>query len=183
MSIYIKKIVPFIILIVCMQGIKSILTYSFILDYGTQNVEYCLEQPLNEHQTIEGSPLNQKLVQADTTISQLVRAVGIQDDFREYQPFKLVQGSFVSEYAVVEGRNIAVMSETLSERLFHTKSSIGNHFELDGFIYEVIGVYKDYANVYQFLGDDGLPKVYVAYKVSKNHLTCKSILNSYIIDG
>jgi hypothetical protein len=93
----------------------------------------------------------------------------------------ITRGTYFSEDAYKNGRNVAVISERLADRLFMNTDVIGNDVELLGEKFRIVGLYKGSGSIVSMLGSDGADRVYVPF-TSLNNAHSLAIDTIYIHD-
>jgi len=76
---------------------------------------------------------------------------------------KIIRGSYFSNRALEYGRNVAVISRDLAERLFMSMDAVGNEITLFDETYVITGLYEQSKTFVSLLGSDGSEMVYVPY--------------------
>lgn len=82
---------------------------------------------------------------------------------REFLGLEITRGTYFSEDAYKNGRNVAVISERAASGLFMNTDVIGGEVDLLDSKYRIVGVYKQRDSVVSLLGSDGLDRVYVPF--------------------
>ncbi|PSN16803.1 ABC transporter permease [filamentous cyanobacterium CCT1] len=69
-----------------------------------------------------------------------VNVVGITPDFLTVRSFEVARGRFVSELDMTRSAQVAVIGETLRERLFDNQPVLGQQIRVGGVTFDVVGV-------------------------------------------
>lgn len=93
-------------------------------------------------------------------------ATAVLTSWKYPQLFKMdmIRGAFFTEASAQKGRNTAVISNTLAEKLFTTYDVVGNEITLLGQKYSIVGVYKNNNSLISFLNSDGVEKVFIPFE-------------------
>lgn len=76
---------------------------------------------------------------------------------------RITRGTYFSEDAYKNGRNVVVISERTAAKLFMSTDVVGNEVELLDEKYRIVGLYKGKASIISLMGSDGLDKVFVPF--------------------
>lgn len=80
-----------------------------------------------------------------------------------FSGLKIIRGSYFNNRALKYGRNVAVISRDLAERLFMSIDAVGNEITLFDETYVITGLYEQSKTFVSLLGSDGSEIVYVPY--------------------
>ncbi len=69
-----------------------------------------------------------------------VNVVGITPDFLTVRSFEVANGRFVSDLDLTRSAQVAVIGETLRERLFDDEAALGQQIRIGGVTFDVVGV-------------------------------------------
>jgi putative ABC transport system permease protein len=69
-----------------------------------------------------------------------VNAVGVTPDFLAVRSFEVAQGRFISDLDMTRRAQVAVVGDTLQERLFDDASALGQQIRVGGVTFDVVGV-------------------------------------------
>lgn len=69
-----------------------------------------------------------------------VNAVGITPDFLTVRSFEIANGRFISDLDMTRRAQVAVIGETLRERLFDNEPALGQQIRVGGVTFDVVGV-------------------------------------------
>jgi putative ABC transport system permease protein len=69
-----------------------------------------------------------------------VNVVGITPDFLTVRSFEVANGRFVSDLDLTRSAQVAVIGETLRERLFDDESALGQQIRIGGVTFDIVGV-------------------------------------------
>ena len=90
-----------------------------------------------------------------------ISAVLTDSNYALFSNWTLTKGTFITEDAYSRGRNVAVISEALANKLFMSLNAIGNHIQIFDREYTIIGLYKPSDSLITLLSSDGTEQVYV----------------------
>lgn len=69
---------------------------------------------------------------------------GVGPIFHEMMGLQVVKGRFLNEIDMKENRRVAILSETMVERLYSKDANvIGHYLTIDGSMYQIVGILKD----------------------------------------
>lgn len=83
--------------------------------------------------------------------------------YMKFSDIRMTRGTYFSEDAYKNGRNVVVISEQIATKLFMGTDVVGNEVELMGEAYRIVGIYKDKVSILSLMGSDGMDRVYVPY--------------------
>ncbi|WP_017300032.1 ABC transporter permease [Nodosilinea nodulosa] len=69
-----------------------------------------------------------------------INVVGITPDFLTVRSFEVARGRFITDLDVTRSAQVAVIGDTLQERLFDTESALGKQIRVGGVTFDVVGV-------------------------------------------
>ncbi len=172
-----KRWIAYGIIFLVLQFIKGFLMEDYRLDLGDSRLEILIQENQKvEYRKLKNSKsyglynlivLNQKK-QSIEGIDQSVRTIGTTSTYKQLEHLPMVSGAFFTNKAVQEERNVAVISDELSRRLFGSSMGKGNRLRLNEEVYEVVGVYKKYRRLRDYIVDDGYERIYIP-------ITCAAI--------
>lgn len=90
----------------------------------------------------EGTPIP---VKYGNIVSNFVLA-GEQPQACEGFPQKMLEGRFIDELDMIENRNVCVIGDVVTEKLFGSESPLGKEMQVDGKSYVIVGVSKKSTN-------------------------------------
>ncbi len=160
----------YLALFIALQVIKTLLIKGIIDDYGEGRIEI----HLNESETINFSAFSLRDGYEDlrptVTSSRSCRingkeeievmGISVNEYFGQTEPIQIINGAFLGEGAIKEGRNVVIISDELAIKLFGSDKGTGNLCRIEGTTYQVVGVYKKYKNFWDVLFDDGHECIY-----------------------
>jgi len=74
---------------------------------------------------------------------------GVGPIFQEMMGLQVLKGRFLNEIDMKENRRVAILSETLVERLYSKDANVvGHYLTIDGSMYQIVGILKDGNNEY-----------------------------------
>lgn len=76
----------------------------------------------------------------------------------------MLKGSFFNDSQHEYGKKVAVISETLAEKLYMTNNVLGNEVEVSGIKYKVTGVYQNRNTPFSMLSSDGVERIYIPFE-------------------
>lgn len=85
------------------------------------------------------------------------------ENYGAYAGLPVTRGVYFDADAMRFGRNVAVISETLAEKLFMSLKVIGNDIRLLDQTYTIIGLYRQNESLCALLGSDGKDRVFVPF--------------------
>lgn len=68
--------------------------------------------------------------------------LGVYPNFLRIEPFRIVRGRFINEKDLDEARKVVVLNKRTTETLFGKAEPIGKEVEINGLLYQVVGVGK-----------------------------------------
>lgn len=92
-----------------------------------------------------------------------VRVCLTDEAYPDFSGLRIVRGAYFSGKAVELGRNMAVISQDLAERLFMSLDAVGNEITLFNETYVIVGLYEPSKTILSLLGSDGIETVYVPF--------------------
>ncbi len=183
-----KKIVIWGTFFIVLQLIKNLLLWDYKASYGTSRLEVLLNKESisnketatsikmeNDYQVAKSSCKEDLMVEnnsADVT--------AINSYWHQVQRLQMLDGAFWGEETEVDGKNLAVISDTLAVKLWGSEKAVGNMIHIQDQVYQVSGVYKRYKNIRQYQLDDGKEKIYIPLKSS---LSYEWPIQFMVIDG
>lgn len=184
-----KKLIVYVVIFFILQFIKSILIADYEADYGKSRIEMLVRAPAtieykkirNSNRYDEYQPILIKQMQESIAdIDKPVKLVGTTYNYGQLEHLPMVRGAFFTNKAVMEGRNVAVISDKLSMQLFGSTKAVGNILDLNQKAYKVVGVYKKYNRLRDYINDDDYEHIYIP-------ITCEALkeakVEAAIIDG
>lgn len=102
-----------------------------------------------------------QLLNAYTDTGGSVKLYGTNTYFEQLEHLVMVDGAFFGEQALAEGRNVAIISDQLALSLYKSDKATSNYINIEGILYEIIGVYKKYQSVGDYLTADGYEKILI----------------------
>lgn len=165
-----KKLIVYSVIFLVLQFIKSILIADYEQDYGKGRMEMLVRSPgVVEYKTIRNSdgydkyqPIVIKKIQGNSEGTEMpLLLVGTTAQYVQGEHLSLVNGAFFTNTAVIEERNVAVISNQLSMELFGTTKAVGNRLKLNQKVYKVVGVYKKHKRLREYIKDDGYERIYI----------------------
>lgn len=92
-----------------------------------------------------------------------VRVCLTDESYPAFSGLKIIRGTYFSSKALALGRNVAVISRDLAERLFMSTDAVGNEITLFDETYTIVGLYQQPKTLLSLLGSDGSERVYVPF--------------------
>ena len=92
-----------------------------------------------------------------------VRVILTDESYPTVSGMKIIRGSYFNSSALTYGRNVAVISRELAERLFMSIDAIGNEVTLFDESYVIVGLYEPSKTLLSLLGSYGAEVVYVPF--------------------
>lgn len=108
-----------------------------------------------------------------------VKAVLSGENLYKFLGLDIKNGTFFSSEQHIYGRKLAVISETLAQKLFTTHNVIGNEISILGSKYKIIGLYKNDDSILSLSYSDGSERVYIPFECLSNSDT--KIVNTVFI--
>lgn len=165
-----KGYVYLILFIILGLGAKYTVN-TFIERYGEGRIEIQLQGEskvgyeqirLNGYyKELGGIPLIKQDVMIKSDVTRQVQAMGTEEIFLQADSLILRRGSFFSQQAVDEKRNVVVISDELAQSLFHSYNAVGNRCNINGLPFEVIGIYQKYNSFLDRMIDDTIERIYI----------------------
>ena len=159
-----------LILFIILQIIKSLIIEEWLRDYGEGRIEVKMNEnstldfetlAFNEgYEQIKPAVLGSRLYKIKGKIELDVLGIGTNNYFNEAEALQFRNGAFFGQQAVKEGRNAAVISDQLSQKLFGSDKGTGSICTIDAITYQIVGVYKKDKEIIAPLLDDGRERVY-----------------------
>jgi putative ABC transport system permease protein len=78
-------------------------------------------------------------------------------------PMKLIKGSYFQINSASNNKDVAVISDVFSNKLFKSIDVIGNSLNILGKSFEIVGVYKENTSMLYQASSDGYERVYIPY--------------------
>lgn len=183
-----KKIVIWGTLFIILQLIKSLLLGDYKASYGTSRIEILVnKESVSSGRTAVSTKMERDYQVAKSSCKEGLLVENNQADvtainiyWHQVQRPQMLEGAFWGEEADEEGRNLAVISDTLAVKLWGSEKALGNMIHIQDQVYQVSGVYKRYKNIRQYQLDDGKEKIYIPLKSS---LSCEWPIQFMVIDG
>ena len=94
----------------------------------------------------------------------------------------MVKGAFLNSDQNRLGSKVAVISETLVQKLFLTDYVLGNEIYILGMKYKIVGIFKDDSSIFSLLSSDGVERVYIPFESMPNY-TQLAINTVYVKDS
>lgn len=129
-----------------------------------------LKERFPEGRVSFSSHLNAYLERGEITLPVKVNLTD--ESYPEFSGLKMVRGSYFTEKAMELGRNVAVISTDLAERLFMSLNAVGNEITLFDESYVIIGLYEPSKTLRSLMGSDGSDMVYVPFT---SYMTCEDL--------
>lgn len=82
----------------------------------------------------------------------------------DFLGIRMLKGSFINGSQHEYGKKVAVISETLAEKLYMTNNILGNEVEISGIKYKVTGIYQSRNTPFSILASDGVERIYVPFE-------------------
>lgn len=93
-----------------------------------------------------------------------VKAVMSGENLDNFSGLNILRGDFFSSDQYENGNKVAVISETLAQKLFTTHNIIGNEINMFGSKYKIIGLYQNKNSLLSLLTSDGIERVYIPFE-------------------
>ena len=165
-----RRVIVYCVMFFILQLLKALLLSDYANDYGKSRMEISLGEGsalgYNEVDSSEAyltyhPTLISRIQNAGEVGGKSIQIIGTNDVYRQLENMQLVDGAFFGNEAMNEKRNVAVISDELSNALFHSNKGVYNTVNLQGKDYLIVGVYKKYSRIRDFILDDGYEKVFV----------------------
>jgi hypothetical protein len=110
-----------------------------------------------------------------------IKAVLSGENLADFSGLEILRGKFFNNDQFKYGNRVAVISDTLAQKLFMTHHVIGNIIYISGIKYKIIGLYKSKTALLSELSSDGSERVYIPfYSLSKS--SAEKVTTIYIKD-
>ncbi len=93
----------------------------------------------------------------------------------------MLQGTFLSKDQHELGKKVAVISDSLAQRLFMTNRVLGNKVSIGEVTYTIVGVYKKEVTPFSILYSDGADRIYIPFESVAGY-NSRTINTVYISD-
>lgn len=103
-----------------------------------------------------------EMLEVGTSINS-IKTVLSGEELDSYLGLNIIRGAFFNNMQYNSAANVAVISESLAQRLFLTNHVIGNELTMLGNKYKIIGVYKNKNSILSTFSSDGSERVYIPY--------------------
>ncbi len=120
-----------------------------IINYPLENVSY-----MNEAETY---------LKAGNS-GYAVKAVLCGENLADFLDINILKGTFLSKSQHEYGKNVAVISDTLAQKLFMTHNVLENEVAISGVTYKITGIYKSENSPFSILSSDGAERVYIPFE-------------------
>lgn len=170
-----RRVIAYCVVFFILQLLKALLLNDYGKDYGKSRIEISLgessalsynEVDLREEYIAYCPTLISRIQNAGDVGGKAIQIIGTNDAYRQLENMQMVDGAFFGSEAVNEKRNVAVISDELSYALFRSNKAACNTINLQGKEYLIVGVYKKYNRLRDFIVDDGYEKVFVPFTSS-----------------
>lgn len=165
-----RQVVIYGIVFLLLQLIKSLVIHDYGEDFGKSRIEIALgaSSQLTYQYTDSMEEyayflpvLEKRITDGIMVGGKKIELVGSNSQYPQLERIKMVDGAFFGEEAVIDGRNVAIISDELSLALYKTNQASHNILSINGSDYEIVGVYKKYCRLRDYIEDDGYDKIYV----------------------
>lgn len=165
-----RQVVIYSIVFLLLQLIKSLVIYDYGEDFGKSRIEIALgaSSQLTYQYTDSMEEyayflpvLEKRITDGIMVDGKKIELVGSNSQYAQLERIKMVDGAFFGGEAVREGRNVAIISDELSLSLYKTDQGSHNIISINGSEYEIVGVYKKYNRLRDYIEDDGYEKIYI----------------------
>ena len=165
-----RRVIAYCVVFFILQLLKALLLNDYGKDYGKSRIEISLgessalsynEVDLREEYIAYCPTLISRIQNVGDVGGKAISIIGTNDAYRQLENMQMVDGAFFGNEAVNEKRNVAVISDELSYALFRSNKGVYNTINLQGKEYLIVGVYKKYNRIRDFVVDDGYEKVFV----------------------
>lgn len=176
--------------------VLQLIKYGVVADYGQSYGEKRIEIALDKssgitYQAMRAADeyslyhpvLQNHIRDISTDTNKKVEVIGTTSLYEQLERLHMVDGAFFGEEAVKEGRDIVVISDQLSMDLVGACKGVGNLIHIGEKAYIIVGVYKKYERIRDYMMDDGYEKVYVpitASVVQKNSIEFCTFDGTYL---
>lgn len=99
-----------------------------------------------------------------------IKLTMIDDQFSSVYKKRMIAGTFPDTDATEQGEPYAVISDSLSIKLFKTVDTVGNEVNIFNKKYKVLGVYYSQKSTFWSLFGDGFERVYIPYTSVENSI-------------
>lgn len=165
-----RRVIAYCVVFFILQLLKALLLNDYGKDYGKSRIEISLgessalsynEVNLREEYIAYCPTLISRIQNAGDVGGKAIQIIGTNDAYSQLENLQMVDGAFFGSEAVNEKRNVAVISDELSYALFRSNKAACNTINLQGKEYLIVGVYKKYNRIRDFIVDHGYEKVFV----------------------
>lgn len=111
-----------------------------------------------------------------------VKTVLSGENLDRFYGIRMYRGTFFSSEQHAYGSKVAIISDTLAQKLFSTYGVLGNRINISGKEYKIVGVYINDTSLHSLFYSDGAERVFIPFESvsgSKN----KPISTVFIQDG
>lgn len=184
-----KKLVLYLTVFIILQFIKALCITDYKEEYGESRIEVILnkkgEISYEDMLLKEGYNQLQPImlsIEEDIGVSGCDRAtvIGATANWNELERLHMIDGAFFADQANRDERNLAVISDELAISMWGTEKAVGNIINIQEVQYQVVGVYKKYLRLREYILDDGSETIYIPLKSS---VARDWKVQSIIIDG
>lgn len=170
-----KKIGVCLVGFIILQIIKALCITDYKEEYGESRVEVILnkrgEITYDEMVLKEGYEQLQPIMLSIEEAIEVegcdhATTIGTTANWNELEKLPMIDGTFFTNQANKEERDLAVISNKLAISIWGSEKAVGNIMSIQGVQYQVVGVYKKYPRVRQYLMDNGSETIYMPLKSS-----------------
>ena len=98
-----------------------------------------------------------------------VKAVLSGENLENFLSLNILRGTFFSKNQYEYGKKVAVISDTMAQKLFTSHNVIGNEINISGLKYKIIGLFRNKNSLFSLLGSDGVERVYIPSESLSNN--------------
>ncbi|MHC1749286.1 MAG: ABC transporter permease [Cellulosilyticaceae bacterium] len=169
-----KRVIVYSVLFIGFQLLKSILLLNYKTDYGVSRIQVVLDDNALAYETIMNKEVYETYYPIRTSYKKGIHIEElshegitiIATDFNEQdlEKLQMQEGTFFGKEAGLEGRNLAIISDTMAIKLFGSSKVLGNKIHIQNKVYQISGVYKRYNSLKDYRLDCGQEKIYIPLK-------------------
>ncbi len=93
-----------------------------------------------------------------------VKTVLAGEKLNDFYGIKMYKGTFFNNDQHTYGSRVAIISDTLAQKLFSTYGVLGNEINISGKLYKIAGVYINDRSIYSLLYSDDAERVFVPFE-------------------
>ena len=139
------------------QSLPRVYTEGRIEVYPKEEIEVVRFCESDSYKRFQPIVLNEQPVTFKVKNEEQLVGRGTTSNLPMLEPIQLVDGAFWGGAADREGRNVVLLSDVAAKQYFGSIQVTGNRCEIEGIVYQIVGVYRKYKNLWDYwfdLGDD-----------------------------